>query len=84
ALNTNLAAERQRLGKLEVALAKLSRALRGQLAARSVEWENVQRALPPGAALLELRAYKPVDFKTGEFGEPRWLALLLPQTPPAQ
>ena len=83
ALNSVLAAERRRLGALEAKLARLSRSFRGQQAARGVEWEAVQAALPPGSALLELRAYRPVDFKTRDFGEPRWLAMLLPETPPA-
>ena len=71
------------VGRLEVALAQLSRTFRGQQARRGVEWESVQSALPAGAALLELRAFRPVDFKTGKFGEPHWLALLLPAEPPA-
>jgi CHAT domain-containing protein/tetratricopeptide (TPR) repeat protein len=83
-LNAELAAERERLGALEVKLATLSRTFRGQQAARGVEWEAVQAALPPESALLELRTYRPIDFKRGEFGAPRWLALLLPETPPAQ
>jgi hypothetical protein len=71
------------VGRLEVALAQLSRTFRGQQARRGVEWESVQSALPTGAALLELRAFSPFDFKTGKYGEPHWLALLLPAEPPA-
>jgi CHAT domain-containing protein len=37
----------------------------------------VGQGLPRGTALLELRAFKPVDFKTWSFGKDRWLALVL-------
>jgi len=76
-----LAAGLRGLEDLEVKLATFSRRFRGQLAGRSVEWEAVWDRLRPGpaggTALVELRAYNPVDFKTGKFGEARWLALIL-------
>ncbi|AUB83301.1 CHAT domain-containing tetratricopeptide repeat protein [Candidatus Thiodictyon syntrophicum] len=78
------AAELAELERLETELAGLSRRFRGQVAGRSVEWESVQAALPRGAALLELRAFKPVDFKTGKFGEDRWLAVLTSAQPAAE
>ena len=76
-----LAAGLRGLEDLEVKLATVSRRFRGQLAGRSVEWEAVWDRLRPGpgggTALVELRAYRPADFKTGKFGEARWLALIL-------
>ncbi len=78
-----LDAEHGALGRLEVRLARLSRSFRGQQARRGVEWESVQAALPRGAALLELRAFRPVDFKTGDRGAAHWLAMLLPAQPTA-
>ncbi len=81
-----LAAGLRELEDLEVKLATFSRRFRGQLAGRSVEWEAVWDRLRPGSAggtaLVELRAYNPVDFKTGKFAEPRWLALILARAGP--
>jgi CHAT domain-containing protein/Tfp pilus assembly protein PilF len=65
------------LGRWETELATLSRRFRGRLAGRDLEWERVQSELPRGAALVELRAYNPFDFKTGAYGKDRWLALVL-------
>ena len=76
-----IAAARAQVERLEVALARLSREFQGYLAGRAVEWEQVQSALPRGAALLSLRAFHPMDFATGDFGEPHWLALLIPADP---
>jgi tetratricopeptide (TPR) repeat protein len=76
-----IAAARAQVERLDVALARLSREFQGYLAGRAVEWEQVQSALPRGAALLSLRAFHPVDFATGDLGEPHWLALLIPADP---
>lgn len=67
-----------RLGKREVQLAALSREYRGHLDARQVTWQAVQEKLPLGAALLALRRFLPLDFKTGKWGEAHWLGMLLP------
>jgi len=74
---------RAELERLEVELATLSRTFADQRAARSLDWKSVRDALPPGSALLELRAYQPFDFKTGEWAAPHWLALLIPADPAA-
>ncbi len=63
--------------RLETELSNLSRSFRGASDRRAVEWEAVRAALPRGGGLLELRLFRPYDFKTGEFGEDHWLALLL-------
>nr|VFJ68570.1 MAG: Tetratricopeptide repeat-containing protein [Candidatus Kentron sp. DK] len=70
--------EEKRLGESEVKLAGLSRAYRAHREARQVRWRAVQNRLPVGSALLALRLFQPVDFKTRKFGEPRWLGMLLP------
>ncbi len=80
---TALRAAQVRMERQEVALAARSRPFASLRAGRQVEWEAVQSALPRGSALLALRMYKPVDFKTGRAGAPHWLALLLPQEPEA-
>jgi len=67
--------------RLEVKLAGLSREYREHRASRSVDWEQARSRLPKGSALLSLRAFQPVDFATGDSGEPHWLALLIPEDP---
>ncbi|WP_165742322.1 CHAT domain-containing tetratricopeptide repeat protein [Candidatus Thiosymbion oneisti] len=67
--------------RLEVELAGLSRKFQGHLASRTVDWQQVRSELPRGSALLSLRAFQPVDFKTRDFGKPHWLALLIPADP---
>ncbi|MCP4284423.1 MAG: CHAT domain-containing protein [Gammaproteobacteria bacterium] len=76
-----IASERAKLERLETALARLNRTFRDHVDSRGVTWETVQGALPPGAALLELREYLPVDFESGKSGDPHWLALLIPADP---
>ncbi len=73
-----IASQRVELEGLETMLAQLSRNFRRQVASRSIKWQSVQRALTPGSALLELRAYRPVNFKSGELGDHHWVALLIP------
>nr|VFK66608.1 MAG: hypothetical protein BECKUNK1418G_GA0071005_11002 [Candidatus Kentron sp. UNK]VFK72094.1 MAG: hypothetical protein BECKUNK1418H_GA0071006_10962 [Candidatus Kentron sp. UNK] len=63
---------------MEVQLAGRSREFKEQRTNRSLEWRQVVDALPAGSALLSLRTFQPVDFKTGKYDEPRWLALLIP------
>ncbi len=64
--------------RLETELAGLSRPYRSQLAGRSIDWKALHTVLPPGSVLLELRVFRPFDFKAGKYGEEdHWLALLL-------
>ncbi len=72
---------RTALERLEVELATLNRTFGGQRAVRALDWESVRDALPRGSALLELRAFRPYDFQTRQWGDPRWLALLIPAAP---
>jgi len=72
---------RATLEGLEVELATLNRTFGDQRAARALDWKMVRKALPRGSALLELRACRPADFKTGEWADPRWLALVIPADP---
>ncbi len=71
------------LDRLEVALRTRSRTFAEGDAAHAVTGEEVARVLPHGTALLDLRAYKPIDFETGERGEDHWLALLIVAKDPA-
>ncbi len=61
----------------EVQLAQLSREFKRHLEVRNANIADVRSGLPEGGALLELRRYRPVEFKSGESGEPRFAALLL-------
>ena len=73
-----IADARTRVEEMEVQLAGLSREFKAQRTNRSLEWRQVAAALPSGSALLCLRSFQPVDFKTGDTDDPRWLALLIP------
>ncbi|MCB2262259.1 MAG: tetratricopeptide repeat protein [Candidatus Thiosymbion ectosymbiont of Robbea hypermnestra] len=76
-----IAAARAEMERLEVELAGLSQEFQGHLASRTVDWQQVRSELPRNSALLSLRAFSPVGFKTGDSGEPHWLALLIPADP---
>lgn len=71
------------IGRLEVELAGRSRKYRDHRASLDVGWERVRAGLPEGSALLSLRAFRPVGFATRDFGEPHWLALVIPAEPGA-
>ncbi len=63
----------------EIRLAQINWEFNRHLQVRSANADDVRNYLPRrNAALLELRQYQPVDFKSGEFDAPRWVALLLP------
>ena len=63
----------------EIRLAQISREFNRHLQVRSASVDDVRHFLPlDRGALLELRQYRPGDFKTGKLGEPHWAALLLP------
>ncbi|VFM96607.1 MAG: Tetratricopeptide repeat-containing protein, partial [Candidatus Kentron sp. G] len=72
-----IANARAEVERREVELASLSGAFQRHLAERGVNWRQVQAALPEDAALLSLRLFQPIDFKTGEPGEPRWLGIVI-------
>jgi CHAT domain-containing protein len=76
--------QRKKLNELEakeIRLAQISREFNRHLQVRSVNVDDVRHYLPqPGGALLELRVYKPFNFKTGKFDSLHWAALLLPAT----
>jgi CHAT domain-containing protein len=38
---------------------------------------NVQARLPPGAALIEFRQFRPIDFRGGKSGDPHFAGMLL-------
>ncbi len=73
--------QRQKLNELEAKetrLAQISRAFNRHLQVRAANADDVRSYLPrEGGALLELRQYHPVNFKTGKVDPPRWAALLL-------
>jgi len=61
----------------EIRLAQISREFNRHLQVRAANVDEVSSYLPRDGALLELRQYYPVDFKTREYDAPRWAALLL-------
>jgi hypothetical protein len=74
-------AKLRELGRLETRLTTMSRHFRAQQQRQAVSWKQVQAQLPPGSALVELRVYHPFDMQSGERGDARWLALVLPAKP---
>ena len=72
-----IAALTARLQTREVALAQVSRKYGQQLQARSLNLSDLRARLAPRAALLELREYRPVDFRAGKRGPRRWAGALL-------
>lgn len=60
-----------------LALGRVSRDYKDHLRVRTANLDDLRATLPAGAALIEFRRFRPVDFKTGEFGEPRLAAQLL-------
>ncbi len=76
--------QRKKLNELEakeIRLAQISREFNRYLQVRSANVDDVRHYLPhDSGALLELRLYYPANFKTGEWGEPHWAALLLSAT----
>ena len=62
------------------ALGRVSRDYNNRLLVQSASMDDVQSALssmPRETVLIEFRQFRPVDFKTGKLGEPRFAALLL-------
>jgi CHAT domain-containing protein/tetratricopeptide (TPR) repeat protein len=50
---------------------------RKRLQVQDASLDDLRRAVPAGAVLIELRQYRPFDFRAGTFGEPRFAGLLL-------
>ena len=61
--------------KLEEKLGERSAEFRSEQ--QPLTLEQVQRAIPPGAALLEIFRYTPYDPKSDRFGEPHYVAYVL-------
>nr|VFJ49527.1 MAG: Tetratricopeptide repeat-containing protein [Candidatus Kentron sp. FM]VFJ57864.1 MAG: Tetratricopeptide repeat-containing protein [Candidatus Kentron sp. FM]VFK06084.1 MAG: Tetratricopeptide repeat-containing protein [Candidatus Kentron sp. FM] len=72
-----IATARSAVEEREVALAERSGAFRAHRASRGLDWRRVRAALPEGAALLALRMFQPFNFKTNEYGDPRWLGMVI-------
>ncbi len=74
--------QRKKLNELEakeIRLARISHEFERHLQVRGANVGDVRQRLPrDSGALLELRLYFPVDFKTKKLDEPHWAALLLP------
>jgi CHAT domain-containing protein len=58
-------------------LGKLSRVFEDHLRVRNANIEDLRAWVPAGAVLMEFREFRPVDFRTGTPGEPRFAAMLL-------
>jgi CHAT domain-containing protein len=58
-------------------LGKLSRVFEDHLRVRNANIEDLRASVPAGAVLVEFREFRPVDFRTGTPGEPRFAAMLL-------
>jgi CHAT domain-containing protein len=79
-----IASLEREVGELEAKLSATSAAFRAHHQAPSIE--SVRKALPAGAALIEIVAHRPYDFRwkteAQAFGAPRYLAYLLPKEGP--
>jgi CHAT domain-containing protein len=72
-----IARERERLEELESQLAQHSQDYRAEVERADADWRQVSAALPAEGVLLDLRRFRPYDFKAGESGDARWLAVLI-------
>ncbi len=61
----------------ELALGRVSRAYAQHLQVRDVNLADLQAAVPPRRALLEIREYQPLDFRRGLYGASRWAGILV-------
>jgi hypothetical protein len=61
----------------ELALGRVSRAYAQHLQVRNANLGDLRSSLPSRAGLLDIREYRPVDFRTGNWGQPRWAGILL-------
>ena len=62
----------------ELELGRISRDYAPYLQVRSASLQDLRASLTPDSALLELRAYQPADFKSGQLGPWRWAGVLIP------
>ena len=67
----------QALEAKQLALGQVSRDYKDHLRVRTANLDDLRAALPAETVLIEFRQFQPVDFRTGELGEPRLAALLL-------
>jgi tetratricopeptide (TPR) repeat protein len=67
----------QALEAKQLALGTVSRDYKDHLRVLTANLEDLRAALPAGAVLIEFRQFRPVDFRTGIPGEPRFAAMLL-------
>ena len=74
----SLRAKHRALDDKEVELARHSPHCKRLRVMPGLQLNDVRTHLPQGSALLDLRVYNPVDFKTGKLKALHWLALLLP------
>ncbi len=81
ARKNDIATTRAEVERLEIELAGRSQAFQDYLTSRTLDWRQIRSELPRNSALLSLRAFRPVDFATEAFGEPHWLAFLIPAEP---
>lgn len=65
------------LDRKELELGGISREFTQALQSRSATVADVRAKLDPEDCLLEIRQYRPVDFVSGEGGEPRFAGILL-------
>ncbi len=67
----------------ELALARLSGTFRQRRQARRASLRDLQDTLSAETAVIEFRQYRPVDMKSADRGDPRFIALLVqPDQPP--
>ena len=65
----------------EQALARVSQPFLQHRRGRHAGIDSIRAQVPRGSAVLELRLYQPIDFKTRKGDALHWLALLLPAVP---
>jgi tetratricopeptide (TPR) repeat protein len=67
----------QALEAKQLVLGAVSRDYKDHLRVQAANLEDVRAAVPARAVLIEFRQFRPVDFRTGTPGEPRFAAMLL-------
>ena len=67
-----------RLDAKELELGRTSRDYAPYLQVKNASLQDLRGSLPPKSALLELRAYRQMDFRSGELSDWRWAGVLIP------
>jgi CHAT domain-containing protein/Flp pilus assembly protein TadD len=67
----------QALEAKRLALGEVSRDYKDHLRVLTANLDDLRAMLPAGAVLVEFRQFRPVDFRAGKSGAPRFAALLL-------